>query len=69
LDGSRLTLAGSDPGTAYRPRNFSEEGSTRTFTLISEATVPDDSQEKSTHSDSDDHVEVYVNCFIQTLYK
>jgi uncharacterized protein (TIGR03067 family) len=69
IQGDTLTLSGSDPGSAYRPGGFSEGGLTRTFTVINENPASNDSQDGSSHSDSDDHVEVYVNCFIQTLQK
>jgi uncharacterized protein (TIGR03067 family) len=67
IEGDTLTLTGSDPGTAYRPVSFSEGGTTRTFTVANEAPAANDSQDGSTRSDSDDHVEVYLNCFLQTL--
>lgn len=69
IEGDTLTLTGSDPGTAYRPGRFSEGGATRTFTVVNETPDSNDSQNNSSHSDSNDHVEVYVNCFVHTLQK
>jgi len=67
INGDTLTLTGSDPGSDYRPTDFSEGGATRTFVVVNEDPVPDENGDDTTNSNDKDNVKVYINCFIGAI--
>jgi uncharacterized protein (TIGR03067 family) len=67
IEGRTLTLTGGQPGDNYRPSDFSEGGTTRTFIVINENMDTDETSDNSENSDEDNKVKVYVNCFVDML--
>ncbi len=67
IEGKTLTLTGSEPGSSYRPSDFSEGGMTRTFIVTNEDMQTDDSSDDTKNSKAKDNVRVYVNCFLNTV--
>jgi uncharacterized protein (TIGR03067 family) len=67
IDGNTLTLTGSEPGDSYRPLEFSEGNETRTFIVTDEDRDTDEKPDNAEHSDDDDKVKVYINCFVDLI--
>jgi uncharacterized protein (TIGR03067 family) len=67
IEGTIMTLTGGEPGSDYRPSDFSEGGTTRTFVVSNEDMETDDNSGDTQKCDDCNQARVYINCFVSTV--